>query len=137
MKTYRELLRYAEELPRRPLTCFSNELEVVFDLPYYTLNEAEAFEAIESAEVVSADLNNRAYNYQVLYFREEAFAIYTWGGRGSSDYENYYVVNKEVWNEAREYALSLLFKEDAKVIPLDSYINPEYGGYYPWEFLSN
>jgi hypothetical protein len=137
MKTYKDLIKYSKTLSRREVN-WSDRVETLFDLVYGTLDTVETFPHLSEAVVVSDSLDLRAYYYSVYYFNDQPFVIYTMGGRSERDHENIYVLDKIVWKGAKQYVLSLIKEEEDCINELDlnSYILPEYGGEYPWEYLS-
>jgi hypothetical protein len=138
MKTYSDLINYADTLPKREIESYKSEcIETIFRLPCATLDSVKAFPWLSESVIVSTCTDNRDYFYAVFYFDNIAFAIYTMGGRSERDYENVHVVNKAIWKASKEYVLSLVTVEDEcnDEIDIDSYILPEYGCQYPWEFL--
>jgi hypothetical protein len=142
MKTYLDLVNFADKQPKEKSSNWEFEkIERVLDLPYGFLSEVEQeFEQIEEAIVISTNVGGassyRAYHVSVFYFNSFPFAIYSWGGRRSSDFEEVLVVNKEVQTKAKQYALGLLPESDTEEVDLNSYIKPGYAGKYVWEFLS-
>lgn len=136
MKTYRDLINYAETLPKTEIEFWENQLERIFDLGYDTLLSIDSTPRLYQAEVVDEYIYNRAYVVSVIYFDDEPFCIYSMGGRSYNDHESIRVVDKDVWEKARSYVLSLKVESDnTTVTSLDDYIEREYAGYFPWEYL--
>lgn len=142
MKTYLDLVNFANNQPKENIPNWEFEkVERVLDLPYGFLSEVEqAFEQIEEAIVISTNVGSlgsfRAYHVSVIYFENFPFAIYSWGGRRTSDFEEVLVVNKEAQTKAKQYALGLLSESSTEEVDLNSYIKPGYASHYVWEFLS-
>lgn len=136
MKTYRDLVAYAGTLPKTELHFWENELERIFNLGYDSLSSLNSTPRLYKSEVVDDYRDSRSYVISVIYFDVNPFCIYSMGGRSYNDHESIRIVNKDVWEEARIYVLSLLEDTgDVKVTSLDDYIEQEYAGYFPWEFL--
>ncbi len=142
MKTYLDLVNFADKQPKENISNWEFEkIERVLDLPYGFLSEVEQeFEQIEEAIVISTNVGSasfyRTYHVSVFYFENTPFAIYSWGGRSTSDFEEVLVVSREVQSKAKQYALGLLPESNTEEVDLNSYIKPGYAGNYVWEFLS-
>lgn len=142
MKTYLDLVNFADNQPKENIPNWEFEkVEKVLGLSYGILSEVEqAFEQIEEAIVISTNVGSassyRAYHVSVIYFENTPFAIYSWGGRSTSDFEEVLVVSREVQSKAKQYALELLPESDTEEVDLNSCIKPGYAGNYVWEFLS-
>lgn len=138
MKTYRDLIEYAFTLPKIYFEgddCNIHELEHVFELSYCDLETVEDASKISKVAIVR-DPSGDGYYYDVLYYIGYPFAIFSYDG---DDYYNEtHILDELVWKTAKKYALSLVKEkeEEVKVVDLDSYIRPQYGDKYPWEFLS-
>jgi len=142
MKTYLDLINFADKQPKENIPNWEFEkIERVLDLPYEFLSEVEQeFEQIEEAIVISTNVGSassyRTYHVSVVYFENTPFAIYSWGGRSTSDFEEVLVVSREIQSKAKQYALGLLPESDTEEVDLNSHIEPGYAGNYVWEFLS-
>lgn len=131
MRTYADLVDYAlkNDLPEG----YVDEEYIEFIFQQYNLPCEPAL--ITCINVVSRNLDNRAYCVKVMLYDDVPFGVLVWGGRKMSDFCEFYCTDQAVFIQASKYIFELLLVDSVPSNYSETSILPGYSDYYPWEFL--